>query len=421
MATQVQLRRGTATENNSFTGAVGEVTCDTTNDTMRVHDGSTAGGFETARADINNVTASSITTKISGSTVANLTISTADINAGTIDNVTIGGSTPGAGSFSGMTVSGDLTIDTSTLKVDSANNRVGILETSPTVPLEVKGAQAYASSASNLETSTTKATARIRGSSDATTSLFFGSLTNDAQQYIQSANGAGSAADDLALNPFGGNVGIGTTSPVRQLHVNAASGSNAYLHLTNATTGTTTGDGLSVLVTNSTGQAIINQREAQPLAFYTSGSERARILAGGGLTFNGDTATANALNDYEEGTWTPTFEAGSASVANALYIKIGRFVQVAAVISAFTDRTSSANLDISGLPYASASDNKTSQSIMCRFINAGGDSVAAYIANSVSKIQFYGISQGAGYAKVNHNELNNSTANLFITCTYRAA
>jgi hypothetical protein len=44
MAIQVQLRRGTTAQNNSFTGAIGEVTVDTDVDTLRVHDGSTAGG-----------------------------------------------------------------------------------------------------------------------------------------------------------------------------------------------------------------------------------------------------------------------------------------------------------------------------------------------------------------------------------------
>ena len=38
----------------------------------------------------------------------------------------------------------------------------------------------------------------------------------------------------------------------------------------------------------------------------SSPTERMRILSGGGVTFNGDTAQANALDDYEEGTWTPT-------------------------------------------------------------------------------------------------------------------
>ena len=46
---QVKLRRGTATEHSGFTGAEGEVTVDTTNDTLRVHDGSTAGGVRLAK------------------------------------------------------------------------------------------------------------------------------------------------------------------------------------------------------------------------------------------------------------------------------------------------------------------------------------------------------------------------------------
>lgn len=49
MATQVQFRRGSSAENDAFTGALGEVTVDTTNDTIRVHDGSTAGGFPHAK------------------------------------------------------------------------------------------------------------------------------------------------------------------------------------------------------------------------------------------------------------------------------------------------------------------------------------------------------------------------------------
>lgn len=44
MATQVQFRRGTTTQNNAFTGAVGELTYDTEVKTLRIHDGVTAGG-----------------------------------------------------------------------------------------------------------------------------------------------------------------------------------------------------------------------------------------------------------------------------------------------------------------------------------------------------------------------------------------
>ena len=48
MAIQIQLRQGTTTEHNTFKGAVGEVTVDTTNKTLRVHDGSTVGGTRLA-------------------------------------------------------------------------------------------------------------------------------------------------------------------------------------------------------------------------------------------------------------------------------------------------------------------------------------------------------------------------------------
>lgn len=46
MATRVQFRRGTTAEHSTFTGAEGEITVNTTKDTLVVHDGSTAGGFE---------------------------------------------------------------------------------------------------------------------------------------------------------------------------------------------------------------------------------------------------------------------------------------------------------------------------------------------------------------------------------------
>ena len=48
MAIQIQLRQGTTTEHNTFKGAVGEVTVDTTKDVPVVHDGVTVGGHPVA-------------------------------------------------------------------------------------------------------------------------------------------------------------------------------------------------------------------------------------------------------------------------------------------------------------------------------------------------------------------------------------
>lgn len=59
MSRQIQIRRGTAFENDNFTGAIGEVTMDTTNKTLRVHDGETLGGTVLAKQseipDLTNV------------------------------------------------------------------------------------------------------------------------------------------------------------------------------------------------------------------------------------------------------------------------------------------------------------------------------------------------------------------------------
>ena len=60
MPSVLQFRRGTTTQNNAFTGALGELTVDITLDTLVVHDGSTAGGHtlvsDTATQTLTNKT-----------------------------------------------------------------------------------------------------------------------------------------------------------------------------------------------------------------------------------------------------------------------------------------------------------------------------------------------------------------------------
>jgi hypothetical protein len=82
------------------------------------------------------------------------------------------------------------------------------------------------------------------------------------------------------------------------------------------------------------------------------GTERVRFLDSGGISFNGDTAAANALDDYEEGTWTPTPAqgiTGGLTINSARYTKIGRTVTWSMYISTFNGNTSS--LRIGGLPF----------------------------------------------------------------------
>lgn len=63
MTTLVKFRRGTTALNNTFTGALGEITIDTTLKSIRVHDGVTQGGTllittTTALLSVNNQTVS---------------------------------------------------------------------------------------------------------------------------------------------------------------------------------------------------------------------------------------------------------------------------------------------------------------------------------------------------------------------------
>jgi hypothetical protein len=85
-------------------------------------------------------------------------------------------------------------------------------------------------------------------------------------------------------------------------------------------------------------------------------------LAGAGITFNGDTATANELDDYEEGNWSPVYTPSSGSfttmtmsVSGARYVKIGQQVTVSAYFySSSVDATgASGSISITGLPFTS--------------------------------------------------------------------
>ena len=96
--------------------------------------------------------------------------------------------------------------------------------------------------------------------------------------------------------------------------------------------------------------------EAGMVQFYTStggatGAVRARIDSDG-LKFGSDTAAANALDDYEEGTWTPTSVANIDALTNVqgFYTKIGRMVYC--LFHASIDPTTTGSgVNLGGLPF----------------------------------------------------------------------
>tara|TARA_Y100000813_G_scaffold194355_1_gene174617 strand:- start:525 stop:1655 length:1131 start_codon:yes stop_codon:yes gene_type:complete len=162
-----------------------------------------------------------------------------------------------------------------------------------------------------------------------------------------------------------GKLGIGTGTPIGQLHLYQTS-NDPYMYIQRGSGDTAATIG-GIYWRNSTNSlALIDVQSADindgHMRFYTmSGgtiSERMRIRAGGGLTFNGDTAAANALDDYEEGTFTPSFNMtnGGHSLTYSLqqgsYTKIGNVVSVEIYLSVTgVNANGSGYLRIGGLPF----------------------------------------------------------------------
>jgi len=116
------------------------------------------------------------------------------------------------------TITGDLTVDTSTLKVDSANNRVGIGTASPGFPLDIIGASGvgvriYESSTGNNN--------RLQITQEGTETRFNSTFTTGSAFYTWQI--AGSTA--MTLNSTG--LGVGVASPSYKLDVNSGATASA--------------------------------------------------------------------------------------------------------------------------------------------------------------------------------------------------
>jgi len=188
-------------------------------------------------------------------------------------------------------------------------------------------------------------------------------------------------------------VGIGTSSPAKKLTVSGSGRMTDIelsqpainnIHLTLLTSNT------PVFTAKDSGSEIVLDSPVRGRVAFTD----AKIRASEGVLFGSDTADANALDDYEEGTWTPVYEPSSGTfttmtmdVISATYTKIGRQVTVIANIR--TDNVdstgASGNLQIGGLPFTPGSLGFSAISIgrSIAFVNAPDSGV---ISNNSSKI-----------------------------------
>ncbi len=183
---------------------------------------------------------------------------------------------------------------------------------------------------------------------------------------------------------------------------------------------------------------VYNSSFSGDLAFRTrtggsSNAERVRFLRGGGITFNGDTSSDNALDDYEEGSlnWelaksgTPSL--GSNNGSNVKYVKVGRLVHISGRVR--TDSCGSAGGDNfvfqsgSTLPFTPETSG-TSVVGHWRSQDQTDNSLTASIAwvGSSTTLYLYTIDAKNDYAADTNNVPADSQTNLVITfsLTYRA-
>ena len=156
-----------------------------------------------------------------------------------------------------------------------------------------------------------------------------------------------------------GNAGFGTTSPNHRvtLHNSGTGTFDAF----NITSGLTNSNGLQLGI-DSASNVFFWHTANGAIRFATNNVERVRVT-NNGLTFNGDTAAANALDDYEEGTWTPTLTTSSGSLTvsyssnNGKYTKIGNVCHVSFQMRVSSHSGGSGGYRISGLPFNAVTSN----------------------------------------------------------------
>jgi hypothetical protein len=170
---------------------------------------------------------------------------------------------------------GDIKFDTDTLFIDSSANQVGIGTTTPNDELDVEGADP----AIRLTDTSASGYARV--------------FANNGSLLLQSDEGGSVNNSIIGFDVDGtermridsnGNVGIGTSAPVRNFHLHEATSSTPVVFaMSTDGTGATTGDGFNISIDGSSGAVNLIQRENAAMQFYTNGgtNERMRITSDG--------------------------------------------------------------------------------------------------------------------------------------------
>jgi hypothetical protein len=179
------------------------------------------------------------------------------------------------------------------------------------------------------------------------------------------------------------NVLVGATSTLASEKFNVTSGTNAITGLISATNASQSNDILRINAARNTTNGSYNA-----LAYYNTGASAYKFVVtdggnistfGGQITFpatQSASSNANTLDDYEEGTWTPSYFAdGTAGTTTygaqaGSYVKIGNSVWLEIYLS-WTGQTGTGNGVIGNLPFTPNSYSPDSRGFVAVFAYGG--------------------------------------------------
>ena len=251
--------------------------------------------------------------------------------ASTIDATAIGATTPDTGAFTSLAYSTTLTGGTGIVNLGSgqfykdASGLVGIGTASPTVKLQVTTAAAAALPASSGTTLSVGTLIRLGTSSDSAGGIgTIGLATN--QMWIQVTDSTNLATgNQLLLNPNGGNVGIGTSSPTKPVTVKSASGDGVAVRLfANAS------EDVILDLFNAAGttqKASIASDINSALKFATVNTERMRIDSSGNVGI-GTSSPSAKLEVSGTGIFTDTLQVFNSPTTSAQGIQFRNLFNV---------------------------------------------------------------------------------------------
>ena len=242
-----------------------------------------------------------------------------------------------------------------------------------------------------------------------------------------------------------GKVGIGTTSPSAGLHVSTtvqgldvetsnavvaefkgSGGAGGYLAFQMGDNGANIGylGDSGQLVSTGGANDNLALRADNGLELAVGVTRKVRIDTDG-LKFGTDTAAANALSDYEEGTFTPTLPNGtSLTNSGAYYTKIGRFVNFYCYITALNIPNNSSQFRIGGLPFTVLNGMYGGPSSISYTGSANDSRIAALAPNTQTNdtyIYFHTTGIGEAFILTNaHFQVMNS-GNLNVQGCYMTA